>query len=63
LNLEALLNELDGLRDGGGVAAPVALGLGEDRPPLPAIDSTVRPSAVIGTSATAVVDEEDHRAE
>ena len=34
MNLEALLNELDGLRDGGGVAAPVALGLGEDRPPL-----------------------------
>ena len=31
--------------------------------PLPAIDSTVRPSAVIGISATAVVDEEDHRAE
>lgn len=35
LYLEPLLDELDGLRDGGGVAAPVALGLGEDRPPLP----------------------------
>ena len=34
LDLEALLNKPDGLRDGGGVAAPVALRLGEDGPPL-----------------------------
>lgn len=32
--LQPLLDELDGLGDGGGVAPPVALGLVEDRPAL-----------------------------